>query len=36
LNNKKIIPDETYGDMYDTYKWIDEKDSNEIDDDLEI
>ena len=36
LNNKKIIPNETYDDMYDIYKWIEEKDSKEIDDDLEI
>ena len=36
LNSKKIILDETYDDMYDAYKWIDEKDSEKIDDDLEI
>jgi len=36
LNSKKIIPDETIDDMYETYKWVDEKDSEEIDDDLEI
>ena len=36
LNSKKIIPDETYGDMYDTYKWSEDNKNFKENDDLEI
>jgi|GEM_PF-4576296 len=37
LNNKKLITDEMYDDIYDNYKWIEEnEESKEFDDNLEI